>query len=38
MFRINFLDINYEPDYDDKDYNFETNYRITLKPMINELE
>ena len=32
------LDVNYEPDYDDKDYDFETNYRITLKPMKNELE
>ena len=27
------LDINYEPDYDDKDYYFETNFRIILKPM-----
>ncbi len=32
------LDNNYELDYDDKDYDFETNYRITLKPMKNKLE
>ena len=32
------LDASYEPDYDDKDYDFETNYRITLKPMKSELE